>query len=323
MTGLTEVPQPAIQKNADGGDGPQLTGIWQRVTIARWFVLLLLSLLSFVLSITALNIWDRVPAINLPGYFPNMNQEVLTSRADFQNEVLGLGFSLSSFAFLLTAFRLMGSLSLFILSVLILRRYSGQLMAVLFAILLAIMGGAGIWDDTLFGWAGSLVPWMKIPGQALGLLLWFALIVLYAFPDGHFTPRWTLWLALLLIPLSVSLIFDLPIFLNPGTWPGLLALLPNVVFIGAGFFSVCYRYAHMTDPLRKARYLPFMLAVSLLMVLYFIQFALNDVYGTLAGQPLFQTMRGLVIYILISEPLWFAAELVFTLLVARSIFNQR
>ncbi len=323
MNTLTDVSQSGPQESTTLLLRPRLSGVWQKVAITAWTVLFLLSLLSCVLSIASLNTWDRIPAVDQPLYFPEVTQEVIGLRTLFQNAVIGLGFTLPAFAYLLSTFRVIGSLALFILSIMIVRRYSHLLMAVLFATLLAVMGASGMWNNTLFAWATALAPWMNVPTQVLGALLWFGVIMLYAFPDGRFTPRWTIGLAVLLVPLAISLVFDLNFFMNPGTWPDPLPLLPNLIFIGVAFFSVIYRYTHTADPLRKKRLKGFVSGAALLMALYFILFLMNDVYSTLTGQVLIQETRGVVIYTLISEPLWFVLELVFSLGVVRSIFRDR
>ena len=92
------------------------------------------------MSITNLNLWDRIPANQLMQYFPQIDPAWLPDRAVFQNEVMASGFSLAGFAFLLTAFRVIGSLASFLLSILLIRRYPHALMAVLFACLLSVMG---------------------------------------------------------------------------------------------------------------------------------------------------------------------------------------
>jgi hypothetical protein len=319
---LAEGSVASSKDRAAGMAGPRLAGVWFWVAVTAWAVILLMSLVSAANSISNLYIWDSVPAGELKGYFHFVEPEVITSRTEFQNEVMALGFSLGGFASLLTAFRVIGSLSAFILSALLVWRYPRHLMAVLFACLLAVMGAAGIWQNTLFGWAPARAPWLEVPVQVLNLLLWFGLIFLYTFPDGRFKPRWTIALVILLIPIVLSMIFDLPIFLNPGTWPDPLPLLPNLVFIGVAFFSVLYRYL-TADPARKAQLKGFVVGVSLLMTLYFIQFFLIDVYGAVTGESPFATLRALLIYILISEPLWFALEVFFVIRTAQSILRDR
>src|SRR5664279_120333 len=146
MNTLADV-QLAPQESAAYTMGPRLNDGWQKAVVAVWFLLFLMSVLSGILSISSLNTWDRVPAVDQPQYFPDITQEVIGIRTTFQNEVLGLGFSLPAFAYLLSAFRLIGSLALFILSALIARHYSHLLMAMLFAGLLAVMGAAGMWNN--------------------------------------------------------------------------------------------------------------------------------------------------------------------------------
>jgi len=323
MSSSADITLPAAQERVAEEYGPHLNGAWQKVSIAVWAVIFLFSLISFALSIVSLNIWDRVPAANLTQYFPEMTQEAIDSRVAFQNEVVRMGFTLSTFAFLLSSVRVIGSLALFVLSGIIVRRYPRQLMAVLLAVLLAVMGAAGMWNNPLFSWATALVPWMKIPTQVLSVLLWFGVIVLFSFPDGRFTPRWTVWLVILLVPISFSLAFSIPIFLNPDTWPGVLSLLPNLVFIGLAFFSVIYRFAHTADPAKKTRLKGYTVGVALLMPLYFILFFVNEFFPALTGQELIQGTPAILIYILISEPLWFVLELVFALGAGRSIVRDR
>ena len=113
LTGTTQTtPLERVAVNA----GYHLNNGWQKVAVSAWFLLLVISLLSCVLSKTNLNTWDRVPALDLPQYFPDTTQEVIGIWTTFQNEVLGLGFSLPAFANLLSAFRLIVRDRLFVLS---------------------------------------------------------------------------------------------------------------------------------------------------------------------------------------------------------------
>jgi hypothetical protein len=119
VSSISDVAERTLQESTTGFSGPRLNGVWQKVAITAWAALFLFSLLSFVLSLICLNIWDRVPAVSLPQYFPDLNQAAIGARSTFQNEVLMMGFTLTSFALLLTAFRLVGGLSVFILSAVI------------------------------------------------------------------------------------------------------------------------------------------------------------------------------------------------------------
>ena len=82
-----------------------------------------------------------------------------------------------------------------------------------------------------------------------------------------------------------------------------------------------YRYARAKDPARRQQLKCYVLGVSLLMLLYFVLYAL-EVYSTIIGHPLFQTNQAIIFYTLISEPLWFTLELVFAWSAGRSIFSH-
>jgi hypothetical protein len=76
-----------------------------------------------VLSITTLYIWDRVPAARVHRFLTNLNDECVAGKAAFKQDVLGTGFLLAYFANFLTVFRVITCTALFILSVLVVRRY--------------------------------------------------------------------------------------------------------------------------------------------------------------------------------------------------------
>ena len=158
--------------------------------------------------------------------------------------------------------------------------------------------------------------------QVLGWLLWCGAIVIYTFPDGKFTPRWTLWLAILLLPLTFIIAFDIDIFLNPGNWPGPLYLVPNFLFVGAGLYSVLYRYRHTLESEQRQAMRWYVWGISLLIVVYFANLLVTDVYYWIAGQSLFQSTGESLAYVLINEPIWFACEVFFAVGVALSVFRD-
>ncbi len=155
----------------------------------------------------------------------------------------------------------------------------------------------------------------------LGWLLWWGVIVLYTFPDGLFVPRWTFWLAVLLVPLSFFTVLDVKFFLNWGTWPDTLALLPNIVFIGGAIGSVVYRARRRTEAERKRPMRWYTLGLSLLLAVYFIDFFIYDVYAALTGQPLIQGLRASMLYVLAYEPLWYALQIFFAVALAVAVFR--
>lgn len=301
---------------------PRLSGISQKVAVVLWSLVTLVSLLSLSFSVYRLNLWDRIPAVESTRYFTDLTPDVVQFHTDWQNAVLETGLSLSGYASIFTLARILGGLSLFVVGFMLIRRYSHHLMAVLMATVLSVFAAAGIWGNPLFGWGVPFAPWLGYPVQVLGWLLWCGAIVIYTFPDGRFTPRWTVWLAILLLPLTFIMAFDIDISLNPGNWPGPLYLLPNILFIGGGLFAVLYRYRHTVDFEQKRAMRWYVWGISLLIVVYFINLLLTDVYYLIAGHSLFQSNSAGLTYVLVNEPVWFACETLFAAGLALSVFRD-
>lgn len=303
--------------------GPRLSGISQKIAIVLWGLVTITSLLSLSFSIYTLNLWDRIPATETTRYFPDLTPENVQAHADWQNTILQTGLSLPGYALIFTLARLIGGLSLLVVGFLLIRRYSDYLMGVLMAAVLSVFAGAGIWNNPLFGWAVPFAPWLSYPVQLLGWLLWCGAIVIYKFPDGKFTPRWTRWLAMLLVPLTFIMAFDIDISFNPGNWPGPLYLLPNIVFIGGGLFAVLYRYRHTVEFEQKQAMRGYVWGISLLIVVYFINLLVTDIYYLIAGHSLFQSNSAGLSYVLLNEPIWFACETFFAVGLALSVFRSK
>jgi hypothetical protein len=323
MKSLDELSQPGLKGKVMPAFGLHLTGITRQIGIIVWGLITLASLLSFRISVYGLNVWDRVPAQQQPRYFPEMTAQDVQNHADYQNVVLQAGLSLSDYASIFTAARIIGGLSLFLLGFLLLLRYSDRLMAVLMATLLSVFAAAGIWGNPLFGWAVPIAPWMQYPVALLVWLLWCGLIVLYTFPDGRFTPCWTLWLSVLVVPFTFFLAFSLDVFLNPDNWPDPLPLLPNIMFIGAGLFAILYRYGRTFDSQRKRRMRTYVIGLVPLMTVYFVDFFINEIYYRLAGHALFQGYLAGMRYALVYEPVWYALQVVFAIGLFSSVFRNR
>jgi hypothetical protein len=307
----------------EAATSPRLSGLSHKVAIVLWSLVTLTSLLSLSFSIYRLNLWDRIPASETTRYFPDMTPEGLQVHADWQNTILETGMSLSGYASIFSLARTIGGLSLLVVAFLLMRRYSHYLMAVLMATVLSVFAAAGIWNNPLLGWGVPFAPWLRVPVQVLGWLLWCAAIVIYTFPDGRFTPRRTLWLAIMLVPLSFLMAFDIDIFLNPGNWPDPFYLLPNILFIGGALFAVIYRNRHTAKSEQKQAMRAYVWGISLLVVLYFINLLITDVYYLIAGHSLFQSNSAALTYVLLNEPIWFACETFFAVGLALSAFRYK
>jgi hypothetical protein len=294
----------------------------QKIAVLLWGLLTILSLISLAFSVYGLNLWDRLPSAELPRYFPDMTPETVQFIEEWKNTVLQTGLSLSGYALIFTISRLIGGLSLFIVGFMLMRQYNNYLLAVLMAIVLSMFAAAGIWNNPLFGSAVALAPWLNYPVQFLGWLTWCAAIVLYTFPDGRFVPRWTVWLAALLVPITFIMAFNIDIFLNPNNWGAPFYFLDNILFIGGALVSVLYRYRNTPDVEQKHAMRLYVWGISLLIVLYFIYYFMMDIYPWLTGHALFESKDALLKYVLWSEPIWFAFEAIFAIGLALSVFRD-
>lgn len=300
----------------------RLAGTSQKIVVSVWLLITVLSGMSWVLSLSALYLWDRVPAVEAPRYFPDMTSESIQAHADWQTTVLQAGFSLAGYASYFLIARLIAGLSLFLVSFRLVYRYNNHLMAMLMATVLSLFAAAGIWGNPLFGPAVAIAPWMEYPAQLLNWLLWCAAIVIFTFPDGTFTPRWTAWLAALLIPLTFLNAFGIDIFLNPANWPAPYYLLPNFVFIGGALLAVVQRYTRTASAAQQQSLRGYVIGLSLLVAMYFVILFLTDIYYLLAGGPLFEGNAAALRYVLVNEPIWFACETLFAVGLARSVFRD-
>jgi hypothetical protein len=309
--------------SARSGISPRLSGISQKLAIVLWGLISITSLLSLSFSIYSLNLWDRIPAAESTRYFSDMTPTDVQIHANWQNTVLRAGFSLSGYALIFTLARIISGVSLFVVGFMLIRRYHDHLMAVLMATLLSVFAAAGIWSNPLFGWGESLAPWLSYPVQVLGWLVWCGAIMSYTFPDGKFTPRWTIWLTVLLVPLTFILSFSIDIFLNPDNWPGPLYLLPNIIFVGGALFAVIYRYTRVVEPEKKQALCWYVWGISLLMIVYFVNLFLMEGYYWITGHFLLQSPGANLTYVLVNEPIWFACETFFAVGLALSVFRDK
>src|SRR6185295_4530211 len=168
-----------------------LSGPWLYAARGLWLVLLALIL---ILTVTGL---------------PARYDQLLAS-ADLRS--LGqLGLSRAAYATYLTGLTLVSLVAHLLIGIYIFWRRSAQGMCLLVSFTL-IANGA-IVPLALFSQAR---PFSPEPRALLNLVIFFALVssmlLLFVFPDGRFTPRWTRWLAPVWAATALAAIFlpDLP-----------------------------------------------------------------------------------------------------------------
>ena len=160
-----------------------------------------------------------------------------------------LGLSVDFYASYLLALGVILAVVCFALAVIIFYRKSNELMALFTATMLVLMG-ATVWGATDL--LVTINPILGFFGDVLGVLtLAFLFLFLYIFPDGRFVPRWTFWLAIVLVTVMV------PIALFPGppfdmeSWSPLAFALFLLGWVLPGVIAQAYRYRHVSGPMQR------------------------------------------------------------------------
>jgi signal transduction histidine kinase len=219
-------PASALASNASKGADRSLS---MRQTLARvlWLLIACLTLLHVATSFPILYV-----------QFTTVCASCLLRPGNI-TELSALGLSPQGFAIYLLVLAAVFTLIYCLVGATIFWRKTTDPVAVLVALTLLFFGGFASWGPTdefsgASPWWQALVLALYVAGRALLLLM------LFLFPDGHFTPRWARAPALvgvaLVATLSLFLLDALPAWLVMAS-----VLLSAAAFIG-GVLSQIYRY---------------------------------------------------------------------------------
>jgi len=136
--------------------------------------------------------------------------------------------------------------------VLIVWHKSDDRAALFFSSVLVVFGA--IWPNT-FGALPATPVALVLLGELINFygLLSFLLLG-FLFPDGRFVPRWTRWVALMLVVSGIGPELFPGSVLNPTTWPApynLIEPLQGIVFVGTLIFAQVYRYRRVSTPVQR------------------------------------------------------------------------
>jgi hypothetical protein len=106
------------------------------------------------------------------------------------------------------------------------------------------------------------------------------LLFFYLFPDGRFVPRWTRWLAVLLIVWLVLMSFPGSLF-NPVYWPEWLASAVGMGWLFTGGIAQIYRYRSVAGPLERQQTKWVVSGFMLALVGFLALKSLNDIFPSL------------------------------------------
>ena len=136
-----------------------------------------------------------------------------------------------------------------------------------------------VWGLTFAGVPNALGrdPAWFLP-VASATFLGAALITLffYLFPDGRFTPRWTLWLALIFIVTQIPMYFRPDVAaLNPSRWPAWLDIPVSAVFLTTLIVVQVYRYGWVSKLAQRRQTKWVVLGITLALSGYVVMLLLD------------------------------------------------
>ena len=224
------------------------------------------------------------------------------------------GLSLQFYALYLTTLSIITILIFFAIAIIIAWHKSRDWMGLLVSLTLIIIGTVTYTDYQQL--AVAYHPIVLLPGALLQFLLGtLPLLVGYLFPDGRFEPRWTRWLALLVVLFAGGGTFFPSSPFNISTWPSPLGTVVQVVIIGSILFAQIYRYLRVSTPSQRQQTKWVVFGITAL-IIYFIMLL---ILGTL--NPDFTQAKSLGS--LFAESSYFLAVIIVPLSIAFSILRYR
>ncbi len=313
MTALTAPAAPSASRIA----GPELRGPAQWAARLAWASFFLLSI--FILSMGVWHWYDQ-------NHRPCAQQQPWEHCAAFEAGLAQIGMSPAFYGAYTAALPVVAALPFFALSLIIVRRRSDRLMAVLFAIMLAGLGATGKLYAPIAEWANwnperawmsVLIHTVLVGGVGLGAVL------VFAFPDGRFTPRWTRWVALVWFGLYASTQFlaDFPFaYYN---WP---VPLPQLIQVGLALsvvYSLYYRYRRVADPLQRQQIKWFLFGIALVALNWLVDYSVWNIAEVITGEALIQPGLSAVLWQLIQGTVWYASQFFLAVCLAFALFRYR
>jgi hypothetical protein len=218
-----------------GAERPRLTGRGLFFVRVIWVIIVSLALGFFLASISP-HYKQLITATDVP-------QTWLQLSLDQSRSLVNFGLTLQFYAAYLLVLQIIVVAVFASLSFLIFWRQSGDWMAIFASLGSLIYGVASVpLGQALSQYSSAsrlLVDYFIAFGWGFGLLLF------YLFPTGHFFPRWTRWLAFIVV--GWILLWPLVPAINPEHWKFPLPFLTKLGWYGTGIFAQVYRYHRNTS----------------------------------------------------------------------------
>lgn len=313
----SEISLPVPHTQTERIHGLRLTGGWRIAGISTWAVIWLICLGAYILATRFWFINDSTPVLTWLAQHPGSWPTIFF--VEYQNAIPQMGMSLLSYALLFVVLRTLACIPFLVISVLIMRRHSDRLMAVMFAIVLAVVGAVGRWGMPNWQPLLFVYPWTNLPILLLSFIGNSGIIVFYTFPDGRFVPRWTRWLAVFAILLAIIILVPSLAPLSPYRLPWVGRWIDSFFYV-SGLFALVYRYLRRTDSVQRQQ-IKWIVAALAFLVLFYMA---NKLFGltSWANDPNW-TPRDSLIYEMVWEPGWYVGEVLLAVGFGISLFRYK
>ncbi len=231
--------RPGRGHTGHGAEDARLHGRWLLLARGGWLTVALLTVALFLAGVP-LRFAELRTLCAGDACGPQLTVEAARSLQE-------AGLSLDFYATYIMAHAIIFAATWWTLAAVLVWRKPTDRMA-LFAALVFVLFGAGL-SGVMNALADSASTWgvsVKFVNN-LGFVSFF--IFLYLFPDGWFVPRWTRWLTVLWLVVTITDAFFPGSPIDPDTWglgPGLFSGL-----LVSGLFAQVYRYRRVSGPVQR------------------------------------------------------------------------
>jgi hypothetical protein len=268
----------------------QLQGGWLLLARGVWIIFTLLSIGILIAAAIGLYTGWRKPC----SAFPLNDRAFCVAEEQALHQ---LGLSHDFYAVYFSTAVLVEVLPWILVGILVFSRKSHEPFGLFFSLMLVVSGTVAF-DSGITTIVLTNYPTFGVPLDFVQFIGGELLILWYLYPDGHFAPRWTRWLAMLWVVLTFFVYYFPDSPLNYELWPEPLPRGIVILFAASIVYSLAYRYRRVANRVQRQQIKWITLSVSIFALVYISGVFL---YPAFALQP--NTSR--VLYYLTYQPFFY------------------